>query len=104
MVAGRHLCLLKRADQRASAVSWLRLSCALPVLRMQAWLLAGWKQEATLALSALVCRLLGALGAASDTLFRYVPELYLEATLDMVCAARCRAEPCCAVPCCAAPC
>jgi len=56
-----------------------------PCCRLQAWLLSEWKQEGTLALSTLVCRLLAAVSAAGEGgLLRYVPEMYLEATLDMV--------------------
>lgn len=54
-------------------------------LPVQAWLLPAWKQEATLALATCVCRLLAAASAAPEgNLLRYVPEMYLEATLDMV--------------------
>ncbi|GAB4816683.1 hypothetical protein N2152v2_003729 [Parachlorella kessleri] len=59
-----------------------------------AWLLSEWKQEATLGLSTLVCRLLAAVSEAGEgVLLRYVPEMYLEATLDMMHAVH-RAEPC----------
>lgn len=46
-----------------------------------------WKQEATLGLAALVCRLLAAAAdprLGGGNLLRFVPEMYLEATLDMV--------------------
>jgi hypothetical protein len=79
---------------RASAAECQR--AALEALRAHAWhaawLQPPWKQDATLALASVVARLLLSLAADTDgDLLRYVPELYLEASLDMMHAAR-RAE------------
>jgi hypothetical protein len=58
----------------------------------QAWLLPFWKQQATFALSATLCRFLNAAAVASPGLQRYIPDVYLEGALDLLHSVR-RAEP-----------
>lgn len=48
------------------------------------WLLEGWKQEGCLAMAAVTSRLLEQVGKLEGTLLSFVPEVYLEAALDMV--------------------
>lgn len=83
---GRELLRLSVAECKRTIVDSLRQHAW-----HAAWLLPAWKQETTMALAATTARLLTALAARPGYLLRFVPELYLEAALDMMHSAR-RAE------------
>jgi hypothetical protein len=84
--AGRELLSLSVVECKRTVVESLRQHAW-----HAAWLLAGWKQEAALALAAATCRLLAAAAARPGPPLRFLPELYLEAALDMMHSGR-RAE------------
>eukprot|EP00887_Chlorella_sp_A99_P000718 scaffold5.g718.t1 len=85
--------------QGASASARLAADCKREVVSSlrhhgwhQGWLLSPWKQEAAMSVAVTACRVMEAAAEQREGLLRYVPELYLETTLDMLHAVR-RAEP-----------